>query len=239
MVDLIFCRYCLNYKRIPYHTVWVEYPDIEDLCKKISAPPTGVKADGSPFYTLPVIYDPSTNTTHSESVLIAEYLDAQYPDRPQLIPQGTRALQHMFSDVYLTTLIPFFQFLMPAVHKILNPAGQAYFRPQREKRFGKTLETLTPTGAAREEEWAKVRKGFNTVDGWLQKGKMEGPWFLGQQHSFADFVVGGWLMCIRQTFGESSPEWTDIKTWNEGRWAAFVEGIKKYESYEEAMEGSD
>lgn len=220
----------MNYKGILYHTVWVEYPDIKDLCQKIGAPPTGVEADGSPFYTLPVIYDPSTNTAHSESALIAEYLDATYPDHPKLLPRGARALQHMFNDAFSTTVLPLLQFAIPATHKNLNPASEVYFRLQREKIFGKTMETLTPTGAAREVEWAKVRKGFETVDGWLQKGKMDGPWFLGQQPSFVDFVVGARLMWIRQIFGESSPEWTDIKTWNEGRWATFMEGIAKYES---------
>ncbi|KAJ8699426.1 hypothetical protein PTI98_002541 [Pleurotus ostreatus] len=45
-------RYALNIKGIPYQTVWVEYPDIEAVCKKIGASPTGEEA---PHYTLPVI----------------------------------------------------------------------------------------------------------------------------------------------------------------------------------------
>jgi glutathione S-transferase len=219
----------LNYKKIAYHTVWVEYPDIEELCKKIGAPPSGTKPDGSPFYTLPVIYDPSTNTTLSESILIAEYLDARYPDTPRLIPRGTRALQHMFSDAYLATISPVFQFGIPLTHKFLNTSSQEYFRIHKEKAFGKTLEALLPTGDAKDAEWTKVKKAFDTVDGWLQKAKVDGPWFLGEQHSFVDFVVGARLMWLRRVFGEDSQEWADIKTWNEGRWLAFVEGIKKHE----------
>ncbi|RDB29448.1 Glutathione S-transferase-like protein ustS [Hypsizygus marmoreus] len=223
-------RYSLNFKGIPYHTVWVEYPDIEELCKKIGAPPTSVKPDGSPFYTLPVIYDPTTNTAISESILIAEYLDAKYPDNPKLLPPGTRPLQHAFSNAYLPTGAPVLQFAMPATHRILNPSSEVYFRFHREKLFGKTMETLTPVGKAREDEWAKVKAGFNTVDGWLQKGKEDGPYFLGKENSFVDFVVGARLMWLRRIFGEDSPEWNDIKTWNEGRWAAFVDGIRKYEA---------
>ncbi|EEB99826.1 hypothetical protein MPER_00396, partial [Moniliophthora perniciosa FA553] len=34
-------------KGIPYELAWVEYPDIENLCKTIGAPATDTKADGS------------------------------------------------------------------------------------------------------------------------------------------------------------------------------------------------
>ncbi|KAJ7192476.1 hypothetical protein B0H12DRAFT_1082684 [Mycena haematopus] len=49
-LDYFFCHYCvgfkyeiiyaLNFKRIPYRTVWVEYPEIEARCKEIGAAPT-------------------------------------------------------------------------------------------------------------------------------------------------------------------------------------------------------
>ena len=68
-------RYVLNIKRIPYKTVWVEYPDIKPLCLKIGASPAESLPDGSPLYTLPVIYDPNTQTPVSDSAAIARYLD--------------------------------------------------------------------------------------------------------------------------------------------------------------------
>ncbi|KZP02399.1 hypothetical protein FIBSPDRAFT_808778, partial [Athelia psychrophila] len=43
-------RLALNIKGLPYRTVWVEYPDIEQLCKKIGAAKTNSAA--AP-YTLP------------------------------------------------------------------------------------------------------------------------------------------------------------------------------------------
>ncbi|GAW07249.1 AChain Crystal Structure Of Glutathione Transferase Gstfua3 From Phanerochaete Chrysosporium [Lentinula edodes] len=90
-------RYSLNYKGLSYRTEWIEYPDIEALCIKIGAAPTDVKADGiTPDYTLPVIYDPSTDKTISDSFAIALYLDTAYPDTPKLFPPGTQALQEAF-----------------------------------------------------------------------------------------------------------------------------------------------
>jgi hypothetical protein len=52
-------RYALNFKGIPHKTVFLEYLEIEPLCKKIGAKPTG---ESSTQYTLPVIYDPATGT---------------------------------------------------------------------------------------------------------------------------------------------------------------------------------
>ncbi|KAF5385139.1 hypothetical protein D9615_001086 [Tricholomella constricta] len=221
-------RYSLNFKGLPYKTVWVEYPDIEALCKKIGAPPTATKADGTPFYTVPAIHDPSTNTVIADSILIADYLDKTYPDTPKLLPPGTHALQHAAINAYLPTGAPVFQFAIPLTHKLLGPGSQGYFRFHREKLFGKTMEDLTPTGPARDEEWAKVKAGFNVVDGWLQAG--EGPYFLGKTPAFIDFVIGSRLYWLRQIFTEDSPEYKDIMTWNEGRWATYVEGLKQYES---------
>ncbi|KAG6811460.1 hypothetical protein H0H92_007283 [Tricholoma furcatifolium] len=223
-------RYSLNFKGIPYKTVWVEYPDIETLAKKLGVPPTSKRPDGTPLYTIPMIHDPSTNTVVADSFAIAEYLDKTYPDTPKLLPAGTRPLQSLFTNAFLATGTAFVQFGMPAVHKNLTSGSQSYFRYHKEKDFGKTMETWTPTGPARDAEWAKVRAGFTTIDSWLRCGKEDGPYFLGHTPAFVDFVVGARLMCMMQIFGEDSEEWADILTWDSGRWASFFEGLRPYET---------
>jgi hypothetical protein len=65
----------LHYKGLEYETVWVEYPDIETVAKKLGIKPTGVKPDGSDLYTIPMIYDRSTGTGVAHSFQIALYLD--------------------------------------------------------------------------------------------------------------------------------------------------------------------
>jgi hypothetical protein len=90
---LITCRrrYTLNYKRIPYKTVWVEYPDIKALSLEIGAQPTSFDDAGVGEYTLPTIRDPELGTvTNSYDIALA--LDKRYPERP-VVPAGTAALQ--------------------------------------------------------------------------------------------------------------------------------------------------
>ncbi|KAF8074134.1 hypothetical protein FPV67DRAFT_788840 [Lyophyllum atratum] len=222
-------RYSLNYKGLPYKTVWIEYPDIAAHSQKLGTAPTDVKGD-APHYTLPAIYDPNTKTTLADSALIAEYLDATYPDTPKLFPPGTHALQHAFLSAFSPSLGALWQFALPATHTILNPASEEYFRRTREQVFGKKMEDIPPTGSARDEEWAKVKAGFDTVNGWLEKGKANGPYFLGKEPAFVDFVVASFILWFKKIWGADSSQWKDIMSWNEGRWESFMNGLEKYEA---------
>jgi glutathione S-transferase len=97
----------LNYKHIPYRTVWVEYPDIEHLCKAIGAAPT------SGGYTLPVLRDPNTGTVVSDSWAIAKHLDAHFLDRVVIAP-GTDGLQHAFQALVWNTIHKVRRVMCPA-----------------------------------------------------------------------------------------------------------------------------
>ena len=39
-------RYTLNYKKLPYKTVWIEYGEFESVAKKAGAKATKVKPNG-------------------------------------------------------------------------------------------------------------------------------------------------------------------------------------------------
>jgi glutathione S-transferase len=90
-------RLALNYKQIPYKTVWVEFADVQAVGQRIGATPSTAYPDGTPRYTLPTIYDPNTGRTVSDSVAIAKYLDEQYPER-RLFPDGTEHAQEEFAN---------------------------------------------------------------------------------------------------------------------------------------------
>ncbi|KAG6850448.1 hypothetical protein H0H93_013320 [Arthromyces matolae] len=219
-------RFALNYKGIPYRTEWIEYPDIEATCKSIGASPTEER-DGRPLYTLPVIYDPSTRSAIAESAVIAEYLDATYPDTPKLMPLGKESFKQEFLIQYRTILPKLWQFIFPATERLLNPPSQSYFDAVK---YGSTIPHESPTGESRQIEWKKIQADFDLFAKWLDEhGDKEGPHILGAEVSFLDFVLGGYLFWMRITLGEESKEWKDISTWNGGRFGALLEGIKKYE----------
>ncbi|KDQ33913.1 hypothetical protein PLEOSDRAFT_1061513 [Pleurotus ostreatus PC15] len=217
-------RYALNYKGLAYQTVWVEYPDIEEVCKKIGAAPTRTVA---PLYTLPVIHDTSTGVILSDGPAIAEYLDKQYPDTPKLFPSGTVALQYGFIAAHADAITSLFVFALPKANSILNPRSEEYFRRTREQMFGKKMEELTPVGDARVAEWGKYRDGLGKIDGWIKKSG--GPFVMGDTISFADVTIASFLVWLKIMFGEDSQEWKDIASWHDGRWDALIKAFAKYQ----------
>ena len=223
-------RYALNFKGIPYKTEWVDYPDIEPLCKNLGIPPTSKNADGSDRYTLPAIHDPSTGVYISDSMLIAEYLEKTYPDTPQLFPHHTIALQTMFEVAFGGSLDALWSFIILATSAKLRPRGAEYYRRTREKAFGKPIEDIAPTGDAAIAQWAKFKDGLGKVDEWYAKSGGDGPFLLGETPSWGDIIVVSYLVWLRTTWGEDSSQWKDISSWNGGRWARIVEALKRYET---------
>jgi len=226
-------RYALNFKGLAYKTVWVEYPDIADVCKQIGAEHSMIRKNGNPYYSLPVIQDPKTNAVISESLRIAEYLDATYPGTQKLIPAGTRTLQRSFRVAYDVTTDASTQFIMPAVAGILLPRSKEYFVRTREAAFGKKLPDMAPTGEAREVAWKEFEAGLGKVSAWMKEDDL---FFMGDTVSYADFVVAGEMQWFMKGFGEESVEWRDMLAWQGGRWAKLLDNLKKYEGPAEEMQ---
>lgn len=221
----------MNYKGIPYRTEWVEYPDIEPLSKRLGIDPTGKKPDGSPYYTLPAIHDPSTNTYLADSFTIAEYLEKTYPDTPSIFPHGTASLQHAFIFALTPSLTPVRTLIVPLIFpKLGTKHSEEYFRRTREDKFGKTLEDILPVGNERIELWAKFREGMNQVDKCMAKTDAKGPFVMGDTISWADFLLSGGLIWFKLVWGEESEEWKEVASWNGGRWDNLLRALGKYQS---------
>ncbi|KAJ7608779.1 hypothetical protein FB45DRAFT_763101 [Roridomyces roridus] len=222
-------RYALNVKGIPHRTVFLEYHEIEPTCKKIGAKPTGDSATG---YSLPVLYDPATNTAISDSIEIARYLDVTYPSSlPVLIPKGTTALHYAFIDAHAAVLLPLYTYALPATLSIVNPVSQAYFRRTREALFGgKRLEDVVPTGEAHVEMWKEFEAGFGKIDAWYRKNENggKGEYFMGEDTiSYADITVVGYLRWANTVLGKDL--WEDIAGWHGGRWGRLRKAFEKYD----------
>ncbi len=200
-------------------------PDVAAHCQKLGIVPTTAGRSGPIIYALPAIHDPSTGIYLSDSVRIAEYLETQYPDGPQIFPHNTKGLQIDFEDSLNAKLASMWEFVVPPIWYILNPTSQVYYRTTREKAWGKTLEDITPSGDSRVEQWKKVEAGFSGMAVWYSKKSEEGPFIMGSEVSWTDFVVGGHLMWFNKAWGDDDPKWGAIMQWNGGIWRTLLRAL--------------
>ncbi|PPR03711.1 hypothetical protein CVT24_007404 [Panaeolus cyanescens] len=221
-------RYALNYKGIPYKTEWVEFPDIEKHCISLSIPTKDKKADGSPYYSLPAIWDTDTGVKLSDSLEILKYLETTYPNKPTLFPNNTQGVLTAFEGAFKGQLDALWEFILPAVSPAMNPRSEEYFTRTRTASFGKPLADVVPTGAERKAKWAKYKADLDVVNEWYKATDNAGPWLLGDALSSGDLIVGGFTIWLKVLWGEDSEEWKDISSWNNGRWARIVGLLGQY-----------
>ncbi|KDQ11685.1 hypothetical protein BOTBODRAFT_113976 [Botryobasidium botryosum FD-172 SS1] len=221
-------RFVLNYKRIPYKTVWVSFPDIASTLSSLGLKPLGSDVSYTP-YTLPVIADPTSAGPPiivRDSTAIAEYLETTYPDPERsLFPGGTHALQALFSNYVSTRLTPPIGSLVVAlIPAILDEAGSTYYNETRKARLGNSLAELRPKGAELEAAWSEAKKEFDVLDSLLRSNQVEsggvgGDLVLGNQFSYADFVlVSNFVFLSKLQSDEDGNPWERIRAWNDGRW---------------------
>ena len=207
---------------MPFKSEWVEYPDIVALYQKHGIPATEKKPDGSPHPTLPLIHDASTGRFISDSLLIAKYLDDTYPDTPKLFPPGTDSLIRAYNAAYTSTISPVYIFTFFQTYRVMNTRSLDHFEKKIKVAFGDTKE---PQGDERRVQWAKVEQAFGVVASWLGKGD---DFVMGSTVSYADIITGGWLVWIRNIFGEDSAEWKQVASWQDGRWAKLVKSLDQF-----------
>ncbi|PVG03645.1 hypothetical protein CPB86DRAFT_694937 [Serendipita vermifera] len=226
-------RYVLNYKGLPYETVYVPYPDISSLWEKLGLSPLD-EGLNMPQTTLPVISVPSKDggppSVIAESFNIALFLDHEFPNTPRVIPENTAALQSSFVRTTLVNLLvtPIRPLVLPTVVHRLDERGAHYFRETREKAFGMKLEELTPPGEKRETRLNASQKSFTAVSEILSmNGDSHTSWVMGSVGpTFADFAIGGILRWIKDMGDEEL--WNTVSAWNGGRWKAHLDRLEPW-----------
>lgn len=175
-------RFVLNFKELPYTTEFLEYPDLQTRLSP--------HLPGADAYTSPTIAY-TDGSYIADSRAIAAVLERDHPSPP--LHLDSEALQR------LETLIPD---LMSAVRghyipkipvRLLNDASVPYWYRTREAKFGMKLDALD---AAEGGDWAKAAPLLREVTRWL--GEEEGPFFMGDTASYADFVWAGFLIFFRR-----------------------------------------
>ena len=213
----------------------MEYLDIEAACKKIGAPPTRNVVDAL-LYTLPVIYDPNTQTAVSDSAAIARYLDRTYPAAgPPLIPAELDALHGAFEAAFARVTFgagDIVRLSVPAMWAVLaeNPRSAEYVRRTREAYFG-PLEELAPAGSEKcRVHWEGARRSFGTIASWLgEDAGGERLLFMGGDRiCYADVIVAALLKNLQKVL--PAEEWQEVMAWDGGRWERFMDVFKPYEA---------
>ncbi|KAL1729317.1 hypothetical protein EV714DRAFT_284987 [Schizophyllum commune] len=202
-------RYALNFKGLPFTTVWLELCDVERELSAAGAPPSGTWPDGRPQYT------------------IARYLDETYPDHRTLFPHGTVGLQHAFVGEFINKVVfPSFPIALEGCYAVMPERTQVYFRETREKMFGKTLEEIWGDKAAVEKGWMDVKKGLDWLEGILQENGDDNLFLLGDTPVEADLAIASMFQWIIKA---STQVWNDLKVLNGGRWGRLVDALRLYE----------
>ncbi|KAI5884889.1 uncharacterized protein SCHCODRAFT_01164723 [Schizophyllum commune H4-8] len=205
-------RYALNFKGLPFTTVWLELCDVERELSAAGAPPSGTWPDGRPQYT------------------IARYLDETYPDSRTLFPHGTVSLQHAFVGEFISKVVfPSFPIALEGCYAVMPERTRVYFRETREKMFGKTLEEIWGDKAAVEKGWADVKKGLDWLEGVIKENGDDKLFLLSDTPVEADMAIASMFQWIIKA---SMPVWNDLKVLNGGRWGRLVDALRRYEGNE-------
>jgi glutathione S-transferase len=133
---------------------------------------------------VPVIVD-GDRVVH-DSTAIAEYLEERYPDRPSLFgAEIGRGLARFVQNWTETVLhIGLIRLVLLDIHRHLDPENQAYFRQDREKRFGMRLEDFVGDREAR-------LPGFRASLDPLRRTVERQDFVSGKSPAYADYVVFG------------------------------------------------
>ncbi|EKG10026.1 Glutathione S-transferase [Macrophomina phaseolina MS6] len=240
-------RLALNFKGIPYSTSWVPLPDVAKVRSSLKVPACRKFADGTDFFTLPIIEDPATNSLVGDSFDIAVYLQSTYPNSGagDLFPPQT--IDYTFThDPALIPLSECRESPFPEYAKFnvnvdaaftahvqltvqgfpFDPATAEVSKAEFVRRAGVTCwEDFALVGEEREKIKASFR---NTLGGLAELFSRDssGPFLLGTRASYADMIVGAWLRMMRATLPES--EWEEVRSWHGGLFGRLHDGLEVY-----------
>ncbi|KAH6721613.1 hypothetical protein BKA61DRAFT_639607 [Leptodontidium sp. MPI-SDFR-AT-0119] len=187
-------RMLLNYKRIPYKTIFLEFQDIEPSFKELGITPPESAAGNKIKYTVPAIHHVPTKTYIMDSTPIAQFLESTYPNPP--LPLNSELGREIESKARSVVGTTFRASVMPRELGILAQPAQEYFRRTREASLGHPLEELLDE-EKENAAWKAASDNIRAVGELMLKNKAEGPFVLGASPSYTDFFIAGSLQCAR------------------------------------------
>lgn len=240
-------RQALNFKSLPYSTTWVPLSDVAKVRNGLGVPAGRKFADGTDFFTLPVIEDPNTGSLIGDSFDIAIHLQKTYPDSgsgdlfpPQVLDFDFKhpGILVPLSECHDKEFPEYAKFNMNvdaafSAHVQLtvqgfpfDPATVEIDKAEFVRRAGmNSFADFALEGEARE----KTMESFRDTLGGLAKlflRDTSGPFILGAKASYADLTVGAWLKMMRVTLKNS--EWKEIRSWHQGTFGQLYDALELY-----------
>ncbi|UCI06572.1 glutathione S-transferase family protein [Mesorhizobium sp. B1-1-8] len=148
------------------------------------------KVEGGVSKTVPVIRD--GERVVADSFAIALYLDEAYPERPTLFGgEGGKAMARFIERWSQFTIHPYVATVaLTDLNAMQDEANAAYFREDREQRYGKRLEDVV---AGRDAGLEGFRASLQPLRSMLTYQ----PFIGGAAPLFADYIVFGALQWAR------------------------------------------
>ncbi|KAK4234981.1 hypothetical protein C8A03DRAFT_37196 [Achaetomium macrosporum] len=174
-------RLLLNYKGLDYRTEWLEYPELKGRFEKYVP-----AQEGTMPYTIPTILLPSGEYV-MDSKKIALRLESLYPSPPlRLDAPALAKLEEIMAKRFFPPMRPIVLDRVPK--RILNDASIPYWIRTRSEMVGMPLEQFCAQHS-HEECLAKAEPAIKEVTALLEENG--GPFFLGKEVSYVDFVWAG------------------------------------------------
>jgi glutathione S-transferase len=159
--------------------------------------------------TVPILRD--GETVVRDSWKIAEYLEARYPDRPELfggsVGRGLSQTLNVWADRVLVPAM--MQVIVADIHERVDPADRDYFRSSMENALKGKIEDL---GAASGKAAERLLRTLEPLAAVLKRQ----PCFCGAAPAYGDYIVFSvfqWarIMCPRELLAADDP----LAAWRE------------------------
>ncbi|PYI21874.1 hypothetical protein BO86DRAFT_388103 [Aspergillus japonicus CBS 114.51] len=248
-------RFALNFKNLPYKTTWVPLPEVASVRKSLNVPACRQFADGSDFYTLPILHDPTTNTLLGDSFDIAAYLQTTYStagdgdlfpaqpldytfplDPPPIVPLSECNANNPALAAYARLNVhvdaAFTAHTQLTVQGFpFDPATAATTKAEFVRRAQlagapmSSWDDFKCEGEYRQNMIRSFEKTLGAIAALFVQNP-EGPFVRGVSACYADFLVGAWLRMFSVMLPEE--EWALVKGWHGGVFGRLHDALEVY-----------
>lgn len=143
---------------------------------------------------MPAIKHVATGAYMMGSAQIADFLEKSYPDPPLALTSELG--QEVESRARALLSKTFINWTIPREVLVLSPRAQEYFKKSREEVLGLSFEDLNDPDKE-ERAWDAIKDARHDVSELIRTNKDKGPFVLGRQPSYSDFVIVGTMQSAR------------------------------------------